>query len=47
MGCHTTYKKLITNNQEEIVSKISLIISLSENYKWYKFTSIKDFFEND
>ena len=47
MGCHTWYKKLVTNNQEEIVKKVKDIIAISKYYDWYEFTSLKDLFEND
>ena len=47
MGCHTLYKKLVTNNQEEIVKRVRDVIALSKHYDWYEFTSLKDLFEND
>jgi hypothetical protein len=47
MGCHTWYKKLITNNQETIVGKIKDVISISRSYNWYEFTSLEDLFNND
>lgn len=46
MGCHTWYKKLVTNNQEEIKIKVREIITKSE-YNWYEFTNIEDLFESD
>ncbi len=47
MGCHTWYKKLITNNQEEVVKKVKDAISVSKYYDWYEFTSLEDLFESD
>ena len=47
MGCHTWYKKLVTNNQEEIVKKVKDVITVSKNYDWYEFTSLEDLFESD
>ena len=46
MGCHTWYRKLVTNNQEEIVKKIKDVISVSKYY-WYEFTNLKDLFESN
>ena len=47
MGCHTWYKKLITNNQEDVVKKVKDAISVSKYYDWYEFTSLEDLFESD
>ena len=47
MGCHTWYKKLITNNQEEIIEKVKNVISVSKYYNWYEFTTLKDLFDSD
>ena len=47
MGCHTWYKKLVTNNQEEVVKKVKDAISVSKYYYWYEFTSLEDLFESD
>jgi hypothetical protein len=47
MGCHTWYKKLITNNQEEVVKKVKDAISASKYYNWYEFTSLEDLFESE
>ena len=47
MGCHTWYKKLVTNNQEEIIQKIKDAILVSESYYCYEFASLKDFFDSD
>jgi hypothetical protein len=46
MGCHTWYRKLVTNNQEEVVKKVKDAISLSKYYGWYEFTSLEDLFES-
>ncbi len=46
MGCHTWYKKLVTNNQEEVVKKVKDAISVSKYYDWYEFTSLEDLFES-
>lgn len=47
MGCHTWYRKLVTNNQEEIVKKVKDAISISKYYDWYEFTSLEDLFESN
>ena len=47
MGCHTWYKKLITNNQDEIVKKVRDVIAVSKYYDWYEFTNLKDLFESE
>lgn len=47
MGCHTWYKKLITNNQDEIVKKVRDVIAVSKHYNWYEFTNLKDLFESE
>lgn len=47
MGCHTWYKKIVTNNQEEVVKKIKDAISVSKYYDWYEFTSLEDLFESN
>lgn len=47
MGCHTWYKKLITDNQEEIIKKVKDVISISKYYNWYEFTNLKDLFDSD
>jgi len=47
MGCHTWYKKLITNNQEEIIKKVKDVISISKFYYWYEFKDLKDLLKND
>lgn len=47
MGCHTWYKKLITNNQEEIIKKVRDVISISKYYNWYEFTSLKELIESN
>lgn len=47
MGCHTWYKKLVTNNQEEIVKRVRDVIAVSKYYDWYEFTNLKDLFESD
>jgi len=46
MGCHTWYKKLLTNNQEEIIEKVRDVISSSKYFNWYEFTSLKYLFES-
>ena len=46
MGCHTWYRKLVTNNQEEIVKRVRDVIAVSEHYYWYEFTDLKDLFES-
>jgi hypothetical protein len=43
MGCHTWYKKLITNDQEEIIKKVKDVIETSKYY-WYEFTTLDDLF---
>lgn len=30
MGCHTWYRKLVTNNQEEIVKRVRDVIAVSK-----------------
>ena len=47
MGCHTWYRKLVTNNQEEVVKRIKDAISKSKCYDWYEFTELKNLFESD
>ena len=47
MGCHTWYKKLVTNNQEEIVKRVIDVIAVSKHYDWYEFTNLKDLFESN
>ena len=47
MGCHTWYKKLVTNNQEEIVKRVRDVIAVSKHYDWYEFTNLKDLFESN
>jgi len=47
MGCHTWYKKLITNNQNEVIEKVRDVIFISKYYNWYEFTDLKDLFENN
>lgn len=47
MGCLTWYKKLVTNNQEEIVKRVTDAITVSEHYYWYEFTNLKDLFESN
>lgn len=47
MGCHTWYKKLITNNQEEVIEKVRDVIFMSKYYNWYEFTDLKDLFESE
>ena len=47
MGCHTWYKKLVTNKQNEIVKRVKDIIAVSKHYDWYEFTDLKDLFESD
>ena len=47
MGCHTWYKKLVTNNQEDVIKKVKDAIELSKYYDWYEFTSLEDLFESD
>ena len=44
MGCHTWYRKLVTNNQEEVTQKVKDAISVSKYYDWYEFTSLDDLF---
>jgi hypothetical protein len=47
MGCHTWYKKLITNDQEEIIKKVKDVIETSKYYwYWYEFTTLDDLFES-
>jgi hypothetical protein len=47
MGCHTWYRKLVTNNQEEIVKRVIDAIEMSKYYNWYKFTSLKELIESN
>ena len=47
MGCHTWYKKLVTNNQEDVIKKVKDAIELSKYYDWYEFTSLEDLFESN
>ena len=47
MGCHTWYRKLVTNNQNEIVKRVRDVIAVSKYYDWYEFTDLKDLFESD
>ena len=47
MGCHTWYKKLVTNNQEEIVKRVRDVIAVSKHYDWHEFTNLKDLFESN
>lgn len=47
MGCHTWYKKLVTNNQEYIVKRVRDVIAVSKHYDWYEFTNLKDLFESN
>ena len=47
MWCHTWYKKLVTNNQEEIVKRVRDVIAVSKHYDWYEFTNLKDLFESN
>ena len=47
MGCHTWYKKLVINNQEEIVKRVRDVIMLSKHYDWYEVISLKDLFERN
>lgn len=47
MGCHTWYKKLVTNNQEDVIKKVKDVITLSKYYDWYEFTSLEDLFESN
>jgi hypothetical protein len=47
MGCHTWYKKLVTNNQDEVVKKVKDAIIVSRYYNWYEFTSLTDLFESN
>jgi uncharacterized protein with PIN domain len=46
MGCHTWYKKLVTDNQEEIIKKVKDAIAVSKHYDWYEVTSLKNLFES-
>lgn len=45
MGCHTHYKKLVTNKQKEVIQKVKDVISKSD-YNWYEFTTLEDLFES-
>ncbi len=47
MGCHTWYRKLVTNNQEQIIKKVKDIIAVSNHYFWYEFTDLKDLFDSE
>jgi hypothetical protein len=47
MGCHTWYRKLVTNNQEEVIKRVKDAISVSKNWDWYEFTDLKDLFESN
>ena len=47
MGCHTWYRKLVTNNQEDIVKRVRDVIALSKHYDWYEFINLKDLFESN
>ena len=47
MGCHTWYKKLVTNNQEEIVKRVRDVIAIPKHYDWYEFANLKDLFESN
>lgn len=47
MGCHTYYKRLVSNNQEEITQKIKDALSISQYYNWYEFTSFDALFKSD
>ena len=47
MGCHTWYKKLVTDDQEEVVKRVKDIILVSKYYHWYEFTSLKDLFKSN
>jgi hypothetical protein len=47
MGCHTWYKKLVTNDQEKILKKINDILSMSKYYNWYTFGYLVDLFVSD
>jgi len=47
MGCHTWYRKLVTNNQEEIVKRVRDAIEISKYYNWYEFTSLKELIESN
>lgn len=47
MGCHTHYRKLITNNQEEVIQKVKDVVLLSDYYKWYEFTTLEALFESN
>lgn len=47
MGSQTWYKKLITNNQEDVIKKVKDAIAVSKNYDWYELTSLEDLFESN
>ena len=47
MGCHTWYRKLLTNNQEEIIKRVRDAIEVSKYYNWYEVISLKDLLESD
>ena len=46
MGCHTHYRKLITNNQEEVIQRVKDIILISRDYYWFEFTTLEDLFKS-
>lgn len=47
MGCHTWYKNLVTNDQEEILKIINDVLTISKNYDWYKVTNVNEFFNSE
>lgn len=47
MGCHTWYRRLITNNQEEVVRKVKDVIAVSKYYNWYVLTSLDDLLQSN
>lgn len=47
MGCHTRYKKLVTNDQKEVVERVKGAILVSNYYDWYEFTSLDEVYESN
>lgn len=47
MGCHTWYRKLTTNNQQEVENIVKDCISASKFYYWYELKSLNDLFDSN
>lgn len=45
MGCHTHYKKLVTNDRKIIEQKVRDVLAASFLYDWYEFSTLEELFD--